>query len=93
MNGLSDYENQPDEPTGWAIAIDGKISIRTASYREEAAMLNALVLFGGVDPLQTRGASDEAIRSAYRGLALASSPARKLEVVRVVCVLAEGGEG
>lgn len=81
---LRDYANQPDEPTGWAVKRNGAISLRTASYRPEAAKINALVLFGGLAPWDTNKMTDRDINAAYDFMCLGMND--KFEVVRVQCV-------
>jgi hypothetical protein len=81
---LRDYANQPDEPTGWAVKRNGSISLRTASYRPEAAKINALVLFGGVPVWATGGMSDDQINTEYN--AMCERMNDKFEVVRVQCI-------
>lgn len=80
---IDQYADQPDLPTGWAIRkADGLISIRTASYRPEAAKINALVLFGGLNSWASAHYSDAQINSEYAELAERLG----LELVEVECV-------
>lgn len=79
---LNDIGNQPDLPTGWAIRINGVVSIRTASYRPEAAKINSLVLHGGLDCWATTHMSDREINARFSELA----PELGLELVEVECI-------
>jgi hypothetical protein len=79
---LNDYGNQPDLPTGWAVRINGAISIRTASYRPEAAKINSLVLHGGIDSWATSHMSDLEINARFAELTRQLG----LELVEVECV-------
>lgn len=80
-------EYPQDDPRGWAVALDGKFSLRTASYRPEAAMINGLVLYGGVNPATTGNWSDVMIRSAWESFMIdAANNGRKVELIEVICM-------
>jgi hypothetical protein len=76
-----------DSERGYAVSIDGKVALRTASNRREAAMLNGLVLLGTVDARSADLATEAQTRNAWRGFvqySAASDPPRRLEIVEVV---------
>jgi hypothetical protein len=79
------YDPRSDLPTGWAVSVDGVISLRTASYRPEAAMINSIILHGDIEPLNTTLWTDEMINLAFAKLLLARED-KKFELVRVMCV-------
>lgn len=73
-----------DSDCGYAATLDGKVSLRTASFRREAAMINALVLWCGVDAHLTGNWSDDRIRQIFAD-AQAKAPGR-LKIVEVICL-------
>lgn len=79
-------EDESDNgPLGWAVAVDGVLSLRTASYKPEAAMINGLVLFGDLHPWGTVDWDDQRIRHEFE-VRMAARSDKRFEVVPVECV-------
>lgn len=69
--------------TGYAVKLDGKLSLRTASDEEHAAMINGLVLFFGVDPRITGHWTEAVIREIWADGVSRCCDKHKVEIVKV----------
>ena len=79
-------QTQPETgPLGWAVKVDGVVSLRTASHRPEAAMINGLVLIFGVDSYRTADWTDQMIRDQWYTQLGRVCAHHEILVVPVIC--------
>lgn len=82
-----DNPDQPElGPNGYAVKLDGMLSLRTASTRPEGAMINALVLIFGMDAYRSGHLSDQDIHTLWEKNVSRVCAHHDLKIVPVLCL-------